>query len=239
MLATLIHNNSLTFGRGKLFQCHLLTGKQGQNMLWLLPLGFLSTQRQRKMLRKRREIIPGDKTPAAQIAHTQWKKAHGGRLAWKSTTALTFINALSRRKKNISNSKREKKRTISLSLFNNGLIFIWRWISNYYFLSSFLLDGVHLYFGFSSWQMQTNVIWIANTKTIYITTEKLMPRLGMELHWDRACQRARSPESWVQSSAPTRHPSTLETEAEGLEVQDHFWMHREFEANLGYIRPCL
>lgn len=144
-----------------------------------------------------------------------------------------------KKKKTFQIVKEKKKGTISLSLFNNGLIFILRWISNYYFLSSFLLDGVHLYFGFSSWQMQTNVIWIANTKTIYITAEKLMPRLGMELHWDRACQRARSPESWVQSSAPPRHPSTLETEAEGLEVQDHFWIHREFEASLGYIRPCL
>ena len=35
------------------------------------------------------------------------------------------------------------------------------------------------------------------------------------------------------------HPSTWEMEAGGSGVQGHPWLHSEFEASLGYMRPCL
>lgn len=104
------------------------------------------------------EIIPGDETQTAEMAQTQWEEARGGRLVWKCTIALEFTKALSRKKVQILKKKKRKEGTISLRLFNSGLIFILRWVLNYYFLSSFLLDGAHLYFGFSSREMQTNVI---------------------------------------------------------------------------------
>lgn len=99
-LVSLIHNKSLTFGKGKLFQMPFTSWKPRSSMHWLLlPLIFPPTQRKGGTLRKQGEIIPGDKTQTAQMAQTQWEEAHGGRLAWKSTIAPEFINALSRKKK--------------------------------------------------------------------------------------------------------------------------------------------
>lgn len=35
----------------------------------------------------------------------------------------------------------------------------------------------------------------------------------------------------------TCNPSTWEVEAGGSEVEGHPWLHKEFEAGLGYMRP--
>lgn len=37
----------------------------------------------------------------------------------------------------------------------------------------------------------------------------------------------------------TYNPITLDVKAGGSEVQRHTWLHKEFEASLGFMRPCL
>lgn len=65
------------------------------------------------------------------------------------------------------------------------------------------------------------------------------------LVWRNACL-ART-KLWVLSLSPHKpavrahasNPSALEVQAGGLEVQGHSWLYIQFEASLGYTRPCL